>query len=223
MAAGCDEYVWITRWEEFQHYAPRRDRGPAWIKDHTAQLDDERYLDLTDRQRALLGDIRRVFAMTRGRLSRDTRTISRHRHAQTRDADLVALNHAGFIEFVSREALDHRLEKFYASRAPARSQEAEAEAEEDLAKGRTEARPPAPARPDTNGLPFNIESKITALIAYAAPDSDERTPAIIRSKAAGLPEVSLAKILEMVQRVKPRDKAAYVVGALLHEHDELEP
>ena len=90
-----DRYVWITRWEDFQHYEPRRDRGPAWIKDHTAQLSDERYLRLTDRQRALLQDLRRGFAMTRGRLPDDCRMITRQRNSQTRRSDLDALNDAG--------------------------------------------------------------------------------------------------------------------------------
>jgi hypothetical protein len=30
------QYIWIARWGDFQHYAPRRDRGPAWIKDYRA-------------------------------------------------------------------------------------------------------------------------------------------------------------------------------------------
>lgn len=58
-----DMYVWITRWDEFQHYKPERDRAPAWIKDYTKQMNDDRYLRLTDRQRALLRDLRDVFAV----------------------------------------------------------------------------------------------------------------------------------------------------------------
>ncbi len=97
------EYIWICRWEEFQTFQKKRGKpwAPPWIKCHNAQLDDERYLDLTDRQRCLLHDLRMMFAMTRGRLRHDTRTISRHRHRQTRHADLEALNHAGFIRFCS--------------------------------------------------------------------------------------------------------------------------
>ncbi len=126
-----DLWIWISRWDEFQHYKPERDRGPAWIKDYTKQMLDSRYLQLTDRQRALLRDMRDVFAMTAGRLPDDHAVIARHRHRQTRDADLKALNHAGFIESVSRETLENRLEKLYASRAPARSSEVEVEEEKD--------------------------------------------------------------------------------------------
>lgn len=106
-------YIWIAKWKQFQHYKPDPERGPKWIKDYTAQLDDTRYLDLTDRQRALLRDIRDVFATYRGRLPYDTRTITRERHSQTRDADLKALNHAGFLDIISRETLEQRLEEFY--------------------------------------------------------------------------------------------------------------
>ncbi len=119
-----DQYIWISRWEEFQHYAPNPERGPAWIKNYTAQLSDERYLDLTDRQRALLHDVRAVFAVTRGRLSRSTAVVSRHRHRQTFRSDLDALNDAGLIEFCSREVLEQRLEMFYSrSRTRSRSRE----------------------------------------------------------------------------------------------------
>jgi hypothetical protein len=116
-----EEWVWISRWEDFQHYQPERDRAPAWIKDYTKQLSDYRYLALTDRQRALLSDLRRSFAVTSGWVPRSVAVISRHRHRQTFRSDLEALNHAGFIEFCSRESLENRLDQLYASRAPARS------------------------------------------------------------------------------------------------------
>lgn len=131
-----DMYVWITRWDEFQHYKPERDRAPAWIKDYTKQMNDDRYLRLTDRQRALLRDLRDVFAVTFARLPRDTRVISRHRHRQTFRSDLDALEQAGLIEQISRETLERRLEKLYTSRAPARSKEKEEE-EREPPKGRT--------------------------------------------------------------------------------------
>jgi hypothetical protein len=122
-------YIWISRWREFQHYRPQRDRGPAWIKDYTRQLDDDRYLNLTDRQRALLSDLRRIFAVTLLRVPHDTRAITRHRHSQTFRSDLEALNHAGFIEVVSREVLEQRLEELYRSSRPEAETEVEKETE----------------------------------------------------------------------------------------------
>src|SRR6266540_3061047 len=106
-------FIWICRWDEFQHYRPERDRPPAWIKTYTKQMHDARYLELPDRARALLHDLRHVFAVTAGQLSRDTRVVSQHRHRQTFRADLERLNHAGFIDFISRETLDQRLEELY--------------------------------------------------------------------------------------------------------------
>ena len=141
-------YIWIVRWEEFQHYAPSRERGPAWIKDYTAQLSDERYLRLSDRQRALLRDLRDIFATFRGRLPDDSRMITRQRNSQTRRGDLDALNHAGFIRFLSRPDLDLALEAFYASRAPARSQEEEVE--EELEKEQPPSVLPAVANNDAD-------------------------------------------------------------------------
>ena len=162
MANEQQIYIWISRWEEFQHYKPERDRGPAWIKSYTKQMLDDRYLRLTDRQRALLRDIRDVFAMTAGRLPRDTRTISRHRHQQTRDADLQALNRAGLIEFCSREGLEHRLEILYDSRAPARSSEEEEEVErdKDTTNQSTPTRDPASGEPSLTGTNGRIASPI---------------------------------------------------------------
>lgn len=108
-----DQWIWIAKWDEFQHYKPEPHKPPAWIKDYTKQLRDDRYLALTDRQRALLRDLRDVFAVTFGRVPRDTRAVSRHRHSQTLNSDIDALNHAGFIDIISREVLEQRLEHFY--------------------------------------------------------------------------------------------------------------
>jgi hypothetical protein len=110
-----DEYIWVTRWPEFQTFQKKRGKpwAPPWIRTYTAQLSDERYLDLTDRQRALLHDLRMVFAVTRGRLRRDAPTIARYRQRQTRDEDLVALNHAGFIEFCSGTVLEQKRNAFW--------------------------------------------------------------------------------------------------------------
>ena len=113
MGNGPAKYILISRWREFQHYKPNRDRGPAWIKDYTAQLNDARYWQLTDRQRALLRDLRDVFAMTRACLPHDAAMVARARHSQTRHSDLKALNRAGFIEVISRATLEQRLEELY--------------------------------------------------------------------------------------------------------------
>jgi hypothetical protein len=144
------QYIWITGWERFQHYTPRRDRGPAWIKDYGAQLDDERYLELTDRQRALLQDLRRIFAVMRAQLPRDTRLISRRRGRQTFRTDLEALNQAGFLTFCSRTTLDQALDQLYASRA---SQEVELELELEQKPSQSQnPRPPTHETPPADEL-----------------------------------------------------------------------
>jgi hypothetical protein len=108
-----EPYIWIPRWKDFQHYRPKRERGPAWIKTYTAQLDDARYLALTDSQRALLHDLRLMFALYRARLPLNRRSITLRRNLTPYQRHLDALNHAGLIEFISRETLEERLEKLY--------------------------------------------------------------------------------------------------------------
>jgi hypothetical protein len=112
-------YIWIVRWGDFQHYAPERDRAPAWIKNYTKQHDDERYTDLTLRRRAVLHDLRLAFARASGLLRCDTQKISGRILAQVRVDDIKALSDAGFIQLVSREVLEARLEDLYSrSRQP---------------------------------------------------------------------------------------------------------
>ncbi len=159
--AGTDDsrtYVWISRWGDFQHYKPERDRGPAWIKDYTKQMLDASYLQLSDRQRALLRDLRDVFAMTAGRVPDDSAVIARYRHQQTRRADLDRLNDAGFIQFVSRATLDQRLEKLYASRAPARSSEEETETEVEKDQEQEPSLSPTEARDPDDDQPFGANN-----------------------------------------------------------------
>jgi hypothetical protein len=115
---GDNQYIWITRWGDFQHYAPERDRAPAWIKNYTKQLDDERYTSLTPRRRALLTDLRLVFARTSQQLLYNTRTLSGRILVQVRDDDIQALVHTGLIELISRETLEQRLEELYNSSRP---------------------------------------------------------------------------------------------------------
>lgn len=139
-----DTYIWITRWEDFQHYPPERDRAPVWLKDYTKQDDDDDYRHLTFALRGLLASLRREFARSHCKLrytpaesarrSRDDLATSQRRSRddlvaltrrtgqRVRREHIEALNHAGFIELISRATLDTRLEEFYASRAPARSQ-----------------------------------------------------------------------------------------------------
>lgn len=133
-------YIWIVRWGDFQHYASERDRAPAWIKTYTKQLDDDRYLDLSPTQRALLADLRLAFSRARAELRLDRKRLTLRLSMTVYQRDLEALNHAGFIDFCSREVLDQRLEKFYSNSSPRarprtrREEEKELEKEQDLKK-----------------------------------------------------------------------------------------
>lgn len=61
--AKATKYFRIRNWPKFQGY---KRRGPEWIKDYVAQLDDEDYTSLTLNQRAVLRDLRLLYAR-RGR------------------------------------------------------------------------------------------------------------------------------------------------------------
>jgi hypothetical protein len=119
-----DQYIWIVRWGDFQHYTPERGRGPAWIKQHTAQLSDDRYLALSSKSRSVLNDLRMVFATMRQRVPNDTRTISGLLAQRVTNVTLELLRDAGFIEFLSRAELDERVEALYSR---SRSKEVEVE------------------------------------------------------------------------------------------------
>jgi hypothetical protein len=125
----ADEWIWIVRWEEFQHYAPDRDQAPAWIKTYTKQHDDDGYRALTAGQRALLHDLRLGFARSHFKLRSYPAQLTQRFGLRVTSAQLAALNHAGLIEIVSREVLEQRLEMLYASRAPARSRRSREEEE----------------------------------------------------------------------------------------------
>jgi hypothetical protein len=162
----AERYIWISRWETFQHYKPERDRAPAWIKTYTKQLDDERYLDLTWPQRAILHDLRSAFSRTFGRLPSAPRAVSQRVGGRVTSAQLKVLSDAGFIEFVSREVLDQRLEQLYSyARGPrARIEvEVEKEREETASKEKDhslEAAAPAIAEDAPN--PFTLTSSGSA-------------------------------------------------------------
>lgn len=79
----------------------------------------------------------------------------------------------------------------------------------------------ADARDERPGLPVMNEFLTARLIRAVGDDADPGTGQVIRSKARGLPDAALAKVVESVE-TQPgiRDRAAYAVAALNSEHDE---
>lgn len=167
--SGAAVYIWITRWEDFQHYTPDRDRAPAWIKTYTKQLDDDEYRNLTADQRGLLHDLRMAFSRSHGKLTTDTRRLCHRLGYRVLTRQLDSLNRAGFIEFVSRETLELNLESFYASRAGDRAHhlevEEEGEEEEESSGSAVSPNPkssPNEARPQANGTYADELERIAA-------------------------------------------------------------
>lgn len=108
-------YIWIVRWHEFQTYQKKRGKpwAPPWLMDHTRQLDDDRYLDLTAAERGLLHDLRLEFARTRLDLRSDTTRLSRRLGYKVYTSQLERLNDAGFIVLCSRTVLEQFRNAFW--------------------------------------------------------------------------------------------------------------
>lgn len=99
---GETGYVYIVKWEDYQHRDAVRSGPPMrWHKTLTAQLDHDEYRALSPSARGLLADLRTLTArMGQGRCTGVAQSLQRLTafpagHVQR---NLVALNHAGFIE-----------------------------------------------------------------------------------------------------------------------------
>ncbi|HYW86318.1 MAG TPA: hypothetical protein VFB50_01000 [Chloroflexota bacterium] len=97
--AKRERQIVIPNWDRFQHYTARR---PAWIKNYTELLDDQRYLKLTPNRRALLHGLWLMYASSRRELTDNTSILSSRLRQRVTSRDLAALNHAGFIRFSFR-------------------------------------------------------------------------------------------------------------------------
>jgi hypothetical protein len=102
-----ERYIWIPRWDEFQHY---KDRQPPWIKVYTRLLHDDDYLSLSGHRRSILHGLWLVFASSSRRVRLDSRSLSARLQLRITSEDLKALNRAGFVEVVASKALAERLQ-----------------------------------------------------------------------------------------------------------------
>jgi len=102
-----DRYIVIRNWDRFQQKDVWRKSGgtPPWIKNYTALLHNDDYLGLSTAQRGLLHGLWLMYASTGLALNEDTsRRLLSTNKGESRHflGNLDALNHAGFIEFVSQ-------------------------------------------------------------------------------------------------------------------------
>ena len=98
-----ERWIIVRNWERFQHY---KDRDPYFIKLYTELQHDHNWLALTGHQRAVLVGIWLEYASARCQLPLNTASLTRRLALRVSSATLEALNHAGFIEFSSRAALE---------------------------------------------------------------------------------------------------------------------
>jgi hypothetical protein len=98
-----ETWIIVRNWERFQHY---KDRDPYFIKLYTELQHDHNWLALTGHQRAVLVGIWLEYASARCQLPLNTASLTRRLALRVSSATLEALNHAGFIEFSSRAALE---------------------------------------------------------------------------------------------------------------------
>lgn len=117
-------WIVIVGWDSFQHY---KNREVPWIKNYTRLLADPNYLMLTPHQRGVLHGLWLMYAESGRQIVDSTAWVTRQLCGGTTDrvtrATLEALNHAGFIEFSSRQPSRDSL-------ALTRSREGETEREE---------------------------------------------------------------------------------------------
>ena len=110
-----DVYIWVNRWEEFQTFQKKKGKpwAPPWIKLYPQILDDPDFTHLPWQTQLLLLKVFAAFAQTRGRLSADTRELSRRLSQRVTTAQLESLNHAGWITVCSRTVLEQRRNSFW--------------------------------------------------------------------------------------------------------------
>ena len=100
---SAERWIVVRNWQRFQHY---KDRDPYFIKLYTELQHDENWLRLSGHQRAVLVGIWLEYASSRCQLPLDTASLTRRLALRVSSRTLEALNHAGWIEFSSRAALE---------------------------------------------------------------------------------------------------------------------
>lgn len=93
-----DRWITVPDWGRFQHYGLARQ--PIWIKNYTALLHKDEYLELTLAERGVLHGIWLAYAFRRGHVltGRDlSYTLGVKSHYAHLSRHVAALNHAGFI------------------------------------------------------------------------------------------------------------------------------
>jgi hypothetical protein len=94
----------IPKWGELQHY--KKQTRPPWIKAYTKLLHDDRYLSLTETQRAVLHGLWLLYAASGRKVPENTSKLSRALSLRVTKPTLKALEQAGFIRFRSRVGLE---------------------------------------------------------------------------------------------------------------------
>jgi hypothetical protein len=75
----------------------------------------------------------------------------------------------------------------------------------------------------TRELPFEKSRAVERIVALIGKDADRFTDRVVATLAAQLPMSSLAKVRESLETRRPRNRAAYAVGALKSELEEQTP
>jgi hypothetical protein len=94
-----DQWIVISRWDDFQHPDATRSGIPPWIKTYTRLLSSDDFLALSHHQRGVLLGLWLEYARARRQLRDSTVALTRRLGQRVTRRDLDSLNHAGFIEF----------------------------------------------------------------------------------------------------------------------------
>jgi hypothetical protein len=149
-----ESWIVIHNWPEHQHY---RDRDPIWIKDYLSQMSDDRYRRLSFHLRGVLQSLRLAYASSNGRLTTDTRHLSRQLGHRVMTRDLVSLSDAGLIHIVASRPL-----------ALTRSREKRREEKKGFASAKTSKPATTAASPAVNMPPRDKVAEARALVKNGA-------------------------------------------------------
>lgn len=164
MAESQREYIWVSRWEEFQTYTTKRGKPwvPPWIKIYPRLLDEPAFIDLSPETRMVLVGIWMLFGRTHGTIAIgtrsphegitwDTRSLSRQLSQRVTKVQLEALNHAGFILFCSGTVREQLWERFQNGSSP------EVEVDTDKEVEQNQDQEPNPTPPVASYLPKELQ------------------------------------------------------------------
>jgi hypothetical protein len=201
-ALNDERYIAIRDWDRLQNADVFKKSGgrPPWIKLYHSLLDDDGYLGLTPKRQSILIGLQMLYARKGRAIAEHTASISRALGQRVLSSDLEALNDAGFIDFLSRDALEDSLEPV----AP-------------RSRSREEGPTPSVARDaEAGNVEWSAELELARLL-QAIGDVSPEDADLIRGLARRSSEATLGKLREALRAGGIQKPAAYAIKTMRNE------